>query len=70
MPVRTHKHFILPYEPEYIAHRSDERVSRVTRLHLNVRNLASGPSIAPELEDEHRSYSADELEVSQRGCSG
>jgi hypothetical protein len=45
MPQRLGKHFVLPYEPEYAAHRRDDRVGRVIRLHLNLRE---SPSLAPE----------------------
>ncbi len=43
--------FVLPYEPEYTAHRDDERACRVTKLHLKAREYVQGPAIAPELLD-------------------
>lgn len=39
--------FVLPYEPEYTAHRDDERACRVTKLHLKAREYVQGPAIAP-----------------------
>jgi hypothetical protein len=45
---RSRKHFALPYEPEYTAHRSDDHVRRVTRLHLNLRESVVAPSIVPQ----------------------
>ena len=50
MPNRS-KRFVLPYEPEYAAHRNDEQISRVTKLHLKAREYVRGPAIAPELAD-------------------
>jgi hypothetical protein len=50
MPNRS-KRFVLPYEPEYTAHRNDEQISRVTKLHLKAREYVQGPAIAPELAD-------------------
>jgi len=44
MEQRPRKRFVLPYEPEYTAHRRDDNVRRVTRLHLNLRE---SPSIVP-----------------------
>ena len=45
------KHFVLPYEPGYTAHRTDDRTRRVTELHLKARELVSGPSIVPNLAE-------------------
>lgn len=45
---RVRKQFTLPYEPEYTAHRRDEHVRRVTRLHLNLRESVAAPSIVPQ----------------------
>jgi hypothetical protein len=44
------KRFVLPYEPEYTAHRDDERACRVTQLHRKAREQA-GPAIVPELDE-------------------
>ncbi len=47
----THcKRFVLPYEPEYTAHRDDERACRVTQLHLKAREQAV-PALMPELAE-------------------
>lgn len=45
------KRFVLPYEPDYTAHRSEKQASRVTRLHLKAREKVQGPPIAPELAE-------------------
>ena len=45
------KHFVLPYEPDYTAHRTDDHIRRVTELHLKARELVPGPSLVPELPD-------------------
>ncbi|HEY7229028.1 MAG TPA: hypothetical protein VH558_01520 [Pseudolabrys sp.] len=41
------KRFILPYEPQYTAHRTDSRVSRTMRLH-RVAQRVTGPSLVPD----------------------
>jgi hypothetical protein len=43
------KHFVLPYEPGYTAHRTDDYTRRVTELHLKARELMPGPSLVPGL---------------------
>jgi len=48
MPDRS-KQFILPYEPDYTAHRTDEQTRRITELHLKARDPVPGPSLAPDL---------------------
>lgn len=48
MQRRSRKPFALPYEPEYTAHRRDDHVRRVTRLHLNLRESVVAPSIVPQ----------------------
>lgn len=45
------KHFVLPYEPDYTAHRTDAGVRRVVELHLKARGLVLGPPLAPELAE-------------------
>lgn len=45
------KHFVLPYEPDYTAHRTDEHARRVTELHLKAREPVTGPPLAPELDE-------------------
>jgi len=45
------KHFILPYEPDYTAHRSDDHTRRVTELHLKAREPMPGPSLVPEITE-------------------
>jgi hypothetical protein len=50
MPDRS-KHFVLPYEPDYAAHRTDDQTRRVTKLHLKAREPVPGPSLMPELAD-------------------
>ena len=50
----TTRPFILPYEPDYTAHRTSKRRLRNARMlarqHVNV--LGKSPSIAPELPAE------------------
>ena len=46
------KHFVLPYEPNYTAHRTDDHARRVTELHLKAREPLHGPSLAPELPEQ------------------
>jgi hypothetical protein len=48
MPMRIRR-FVLPYEPEYTAHRNDARISRITELHRKLRDRVLSPPIAPEL---------------------
>lgn len=50
MPDRS-KHFVLPYEADYTAHRTDDHARRVTELHLKAREPLLGPSLVPELAD-------------------
>jgi hypothetical protein len=45
---RPSKRFVLPYEPEYPAHRRDDRVSRITKL-LWLCDEDLSPPITPEL---------------------
>lgn len=45
------RHFVLPYEPEYTAHRTDDQARRVTELHLKAREPVAGPPLAPELDE-------------------
>ena len=42
------KHFVLPYEPGYTAHRTDDQTRRVTELHLKAREPVIGPPLAPD----------------------
>jgi hypothetical protein len=41
------KRFVLPYEPEYTAHRTDRRVGRTAQLHRSPRRVA-GPALVPD----------------------
>lgn len=60
MPQRSPKRFVLAYEPEYAAHRDDDNVRRVTKLHLRLREPVLGPPMAPELaEPEELSVESD-----------
>lgn len=45
------RRFVLPYEPDYTAHRNDKRARRVTKLHRKVRKQVLAPAIAPELSE-------------------
>jgi hypothetical protein len=45
---RPSKRFVLPYEPEYTAHRTDGRVGRAGQLHRLARRLVAGPTLVPE----------------------
>ncbi len=44
---RPSKRFVLPYEPEYTAHRTDQRAIRTTELHRAARQGAIGPTLVP-----------------------
>jgi hypothetical protein len=44
---RPSKRFVLPYEPEYTAHRTDRRVGRTMRLHRIAAQGVPGPSLVP-----------------------
>ena len=44
---RPSKRFVLPYEPEYTAHRTDRRISRAMQLHRPAQSVA-GPSLVPD----------------------
>jgi hypothetical protein len=44
---RPSKRFILPYEPEYTAHRTDSRVGRTMRLHRAAQRV-TGPNLVPD----------------------
>jgi hypothetical protein len=52
MPRNGNQPFILPYEPEYTAHRTSKRQARnagmLARLHMNA---LQSPSIAPDWPD-------------------
>ena len=58
--VSAKRPFILPYEPEYTAHRTVRRQRRKARLfmHLHMNALHESPSIAPELPDDDRALPA------------
>ena len=43
---RPSKRFVLPYDPEYTAHRTDSRTIRTMRLHRTAQR-AAGPSLVP-----------------------
>ena len=45
---RPSKRFVLPYEPEYTAHRTDTRIGRAGRLHRCARRLVAGPALVPD----------------------
>ena len=50
MASREPKRFVLPYEPDYTAHQSGDRVyRRATHLDLHPREQVFGPPLAPEL---------------------
>jgi hypothetical protein len=66
MTSREPKRFVLPYEPEYTAHRSDDRVCRTTHLHLHQREQVFGPPLAPELPGSDRSDSKKKLQNHNR----
>ncbi len=40
------KRFVLPYEPEYTAHRTDSRIGRTAQLHRSARRV-TGPALVP-----------------------
>jgi hypothetical protein len=44
---RPYKRFVLPYEPEYTAHRTNRRMERVMQLHKVVRQHIVSPSLVP-----------------------
>jgi hypothetical protein len=44
---RPFKRFVLPYEPEYTAHRTDSRVARAGQVHRSVRRSVAGPPLVP-----------------------
>ena len=46
---RPSKRFVLPYEPEYMAYRRDDRVSRAAKLHPRLRDEDFSPPIKPGL---------------------
>jgi len=41
------KRFILPYEPEYTAHRTDRHLERIMQLHRLERQRMTSPSLVP-----------------------
>jgi len=47
----TGRPFVMPYEPEYTAHRTSERQVRNGRMlvHVHMNALRESPSIAPEM---------------------
>lgn len=45
------KHFVLPYEPDYTAHRTDDHARRVTELHMKAREPVAAPPLVPELAE-------------------
>jgi len=44
---RPSKRFVLPYEPEYTAHRTDRHMERVMQLHKLSRLRDVSPSLVP-----------------------
>lgn len=46
---RPARRFVLPYEPEYTAHRTDSRISRAMQLHRTVQRVA-GPNLVPDAD--------------------
>lgn len=46
------KRFVLPYEPEYTAHRTDSRIGRAGQLHRSVRRRVAGPALVPDGTDD------------------
>jgi len=45
---RPSKRFVLPYEPEYTAHRTDPDMERVMQLHRLGRQRLMSPSLVPD----------------------
>jgi len=45
---RLSKRFVLPYEPEYTAHRTDPRTGRAMQLHRLARQPVMSPSLVPD----------------------
>lgn len=41
------RRFVLPYEPEYAAHRTDRRIERAMQLHRLARRHVMSPSLVP-----------------------
>lgn len=60
------KRFVLPYEPDYTAHRNNERASRVAQLHLKAREQVLAPAIAPKLSDLNDQELEGELSAARR----
>jgi hypothetical protein len=50
------KRFVLPYEPEYTAHRTDCRVGRAVQLHSWTRRRMAGPALAPQDADNEPAF--------------
>jgi hypothetical protein len=48
---RASKRFVLPYEAEYTAHRTDGQVCRMIILHLHQREQILSPPLAADLID-------------------
>ena len=46
---RPSQRFVLPYEPEYTAHRTDRRARRATQLHRLVRRNVVSPGLVPDV---------------------
>lgn len=44
---RPSKRFVLPYEPEFTAHRTDRRMERSMRLHKLAREHVISPGLVP-----------------------
>jgi hypothetical protein len=47
---RPSRRFVLPYEPEYTAHRTDSRVGRAAQLHRFARRIVAGPALVPDCD--------------------
>ena len=47
---RHSKRFVLPYEPEYTAHRTDRRMERAMQLHKLARQSVMSPSLVPRCD--------------------
>ena len=44
---RPSKRFVLPYEPEYTAHRTDRHLERIMQLHRLGRQYVMSPGLIP-----------------------
>lgn len=45
---RPSRRFVLPYEPEYTAHRTDSRDGRAVQLRKFARGRVTGPVLVPD----------------------